>query len=117
VTHFAETSTKPLARLQIARYACAVNDFNPIHLDEEFAKAAGMPSVIAHGPLTAALVIDRLVAQAGATALAAADVRLRAPVFPGDALTVRQTEDGIEARKADGSLAVSVTVTVHKAHS
>lgn len=46
-------TSEPISRVQIARYAGAVDDFNPMHVDEEFAKAAGMPSVIAHGPLTA----------------------------------------------------------------
>ena len=117
MTHFVDVWTEPLARPQIARYARAVNDFNPIHLDDEFAKAAGMPSVIAHGPLTAALVIDRLVAQIGADALGAADVRLRAPVFPGDVLIVSRTEDGVEARKADRSLALSINVTLRGTQS
>jgi len=110
---FSEATTAPVSRVQIVRYACAVGDFNPIHVDEEFAKAAGMPSVIAHGPLTAALIIDQLVSQAGAESLRGADVRLRAPVFPGDTLTVVATEDGVEARKADGNVAATVTVTEH----
>jgi acyl dehydratase len=117
VTSFTDARTEPLTRVQIARYACAVNDFNPIHLDEEFAKAAGMPSVIAHGPLMAALVIDRLVAQIGTDALGSADVRLRAPVFPGDALVVSQAEDGVEVHKQNLSLAASVKVTTREAQS
>jgi acyl dehydratase len=107
---FKDATTAPITPVQIARYAGAVDDYNPIHLDEEFAKAAGMPSVVAHGPLTAALVIDRLVAQVGAEALSAADIRLRAPVFPGEALTVVPTEGGVEARKAGGSVAATVAV-------
>jgi acyl dehydratase len=105
---FVEATTAPVSRVQIARYACAVGDFNPIHIDEVFAQAAGMPSVIAHGPLTAALVIDALVAQVGAAALGAADVRFRNPVFPGDTLTVVPSEGGAEVRKSDGSVAATV---------
>jgi acyl dehydratase len=108
---FDEATTAPVRRVQIARYACAVGDFNPIHIDEEFAKAAGMPSVIAHGPLTAALVIDALVAQVGAAALGAADLRFRNPVFPGDTLTVVPSEGGAEVRKSDGSVAATVVLT------
>jgi acyl dehydratase len=107
---FAEATTAPVGRVQIARYACAVGDFNPIHIDEEFAKAAGMPSVIAHGPLTAALIIDALVAQVGAAALGAADLRFRTPVFPGDTLTVVPSEGGAEVRKSDGSVAATVVL-------
>jgi acyl dehydratase len=31
------------------RYAGASGDFNPIHIDAEFAKAVGLPSTILHG--------------------------------------------------------------------
>ena len=31
------------------RYAGASGDFNPIHIDEEFAKAVGLPGRILHG--------------------------------------------------------------------
>jgi acyl dehydratase len=110
-----EATTAAVTRVQIARYAGAVGDFNPIHVDEEFAKAAGMPSVIAHGPLTAALIIDVLVAQVGASALRAADVRFKAPVFPGDALTVVPTEGGVEVRKPDGSVVATAVVEANGA--
>ena len=33
----------PLTRSHIVRYAGAGGDFNPIHHDEQFARAAGMP--------------------------------------------------------------------------
>jgi acyl dehydratase len=107
---FDESTTAPVGRVQIARYACAVGDFNPIHIDEEFAKAAGMPSVIAHGPLTASLVIDALVAQVGAAAIGAADIRFRNPVFPGDTLTVVPSEVGADVRKSDGSVVATVVL-------
>jgi acyl dehydratase len=105
-----EVTVAPVTRVQIARYAGAIGDFNPMHVDEEFARAAGMPSVIAHGPLTAALVLDAVVGQLGADALRSAEVRLRAAVFPGDVLTVRPSADGVEAVKADGTVALSVVL-------
>lgn len=39
---------------QIRAYAEASGDRNPIHLDEAFARSAGLPGVIAHGMLTMA---------------------------------------------------------------
>jgi acyl dehydratase len=45
-----------LDRAMLKAYADAGGDQNPIHQNEEFAKAVGLPNVIAHGMLTMALV-------------------------------------------------------------
>jgi acyl dehydratase len=52
------------------RYAGASGDFNPIHIDDEFAKMVGLPRNILHG-----LYSMGLVAKANAGALAAGDPR------------------------------------------
>ena len=41
-------------RVDLVRYAGASGDFNPIHWNERFAKAVGLPDVIAHGMYTMA---------------------------------------------------------------
>src|SRR5438309_10442878 len=46
--------TKHVTVEQIRQYAEASGDRNPIHLDETFARSAGLPGVIAHGMLTMA---------------------------------------------------------------
>lgn len=107
-----ESTRGPVDRVQIARYAGAVDDYNPVHVDEEFAKAAGLPSVIAHGPLTIALALDAVVAQVGPTALRSATARLSAPVFPGDVLLVAPTDAGVEVSKADGTVVATVSLTL-----
>ena len=104
-------TSEPVSRVQIARYAGAVDDFNPMHVDEEFAKTAGMPSVIAHGPLTVALALDLVVAQWGAEALKGLSARLSAPVFPGDRLSLVATDEGAEVRKDDGTVALTLTLS------
>jgi len=43
-------------RYATARYAGASGDFNPIHIDDEFARAVGLPGRILHGLYTMALV-------------------------------------------------------------
>jgi acyl dehydratase len=41
-------------RVDLVKYAGASGDFNPIHWNERFAKAVGLPDVIAHGMYTMA---------------------------------------------------------------
>lgn len=44
----------PVTRLSLVRYCGASGDFNLIHWNERFAKAVGLPDVIAHGMFTMA---------------------------------------------------------------
>ena len=44
----------PISRFTLALYAGASGDHNPIHIDSDFAKQAGMPDVFAHGMLSMA---------------------------------------------------------------
>ena len=42
----------PVTRADLVAYAGASGDFNPIHWNERFATAVGLPGVIAHGMFT-----------------------------------------------------------------
>lgn len=107
-----EKQTLPaVTRVQIARYAGAVRDFNPIHVDDEYARAAGLPSVIAHGPLTLARAIDAIVAQVGVGGIKSFDARLKAPYTPGEPLVVIPTEYGVELLNGSGAVLATATVT------
>lgn len=44
----------PITRTMLALYAGASGDHNPIHIDIDFARAAGLPDVLAHGMLSMA---------------------------------------------------------------
>ena len=46
----------PINRTTLALFAGASGDHNPIHIDTDFARAAGMPDVFAHGMLGMAWV-------------------------------------------------------------
>ena len=75
-------------REQIAAYAEASGDHNPIHLDDEFARSVGLPGVIAHGMLqmgiAATVAAD---AAGGAGRLRRMSVRFAGMVVPGDTVT------------------------------
>ncbi len=77
---------------QTARYADASGDRNPIHVDENVAKMAGLPGIIVHGLCTMAftskLIIDRL-CDGDPARLRRLHVRFSRPVRPGQVITTR----------------------------
>ena len=80
---------------QIAAYAEAGGDHNPIHLDDEFARSVGLPGVIAHGLLQMGL-LGTVAAEAagGPEHLRRLFVRFAGMVVPGDTVTFTATPDG-----------------------
>lgn len=89
-----------VSRRTIVQYAGIVQDFNPVHYDDEFARQSGLPSAIAQGPLTLTLVLDALVAQHGAANIAGIKARLKAPVLPGVQLHLSCDAQGNLSAKA-----------------
>ena len=76
------------AREQIAAYAEASGDMNPIHLDDEVARSVGLPSVIAHGMLQLGIAATVAGAAAGGPGrLRRLAVRFAGMVVPGDTVT------------------------------
>jgi acyl dehydratase len=76
-----------LTRTDLVRYAGASGDFNPIHHDEHFARAAGNPTVFGHGMLTAGMVARCITDFVGAGNLRRYKVRFATRVWPGDTIT------------------------------
>lgn len=77
----------PLSRLNLALYCGASGDHNPIHVDIDFARQAGMPDVIAHGMLSMAW-LGRLVTHwVPQTALLDLNVRFAAMTQVGECIT------------------------------
>jgi acyl dehydratase len=107
------TARHPIERADLVRYAGASGDFNRIHWDQDFARAVGLPGVIAHGMYSMALAARSVSALAGdPRALRRLKVRFSAMIQPGQTLTVsgaveRVDEDGgvtlrFEALNDDG---------------
>ena len=79
------------------RYAGASGDFNPIHIDEEFAKSVGLPGRILHGLWTMAQVARAQTEAAGGPArLKRLSVQFRGMGLPEQEIVVTATpkEDG-----------------------
>jgi len=80
--------TKHVTVEQIRRYAEASGDRNPIHLDESFARSAGLPGVIAHGMLTMAFANQMVTDWLGdRSRLKRLQGRFAGMVVPGDDVT------------------------------
>ncbi|MFM8269581.1 MAG: MaoC family dehydratase [Pseudomonadota bacterium] len=88
-----EIKKGPITVELLRQYAEASLDPNPIHLDPEFAKSAGFPSVIAHGMLSMAFMAESIRVNFpqknfGVEKLSA---RFKKVTYPGDVLTVKGT--------------------------
>ncbi len=84
--------TYPIAEDQTQRYAEASGDHNAFHLDDEVARAAGLPGIIVHGLCLMAFAGRAVLASQEIEDPAAVErlaVRFSRPMAPGDALTTR----------------------------
>jgi acyl dehydratase len=82
------------------RYAGASGDFNPIHIDEEFAQSVGLPGRILHGLYTMALVARaQTEAAGGPDRLKRLRVQFRGMGLPEQEIVVRST---VREQRDDG---------------
>src|SRR5215217_5402307 len=82
------------------RYAGASGDFNPIHVDDEFARSVGLPGRILHGLwMMAQVARAQTEAAGGPEALRRLSVQFRGMGVPEQELvvrsTVREVADGV----------------------
>jgi len=89
------------------RYAGASGDFNPIHIDDEFAKAVGLPRNILHGLYSMGLVAkaNASLADGNPRALKRLSVQMRGMGVPEQEIVVTGT-----VKSADGNRVVVDTV-------
>lgn len=95
--------TRVISQPVINSYAEAVNDFNPIHVDEEYAKKSMFGSTTAHGFLMVGHLATMLRENFGPNWFAGSkfDVRFRRPAKPGDSLTIGGVIEGLADDIAD----------------
>ena len=79
----------PIQQIQLTRYAGASGDFNPIHQDHEFAKAADMGDVFAHGMLSMGFVAQAVTDWSGAGTVRKIGVRFTALVRLKETVTCK----------------------------
>ena len=81
---------KVITQESINGYADATGDFNPIHVDEEFATDTPFGGTIAHGFYIFAFLSELMTGNFGRkwTDGGRVDVRFKRPVKPGDTITL-----------------------------
>ncbi|MDE0256111.1 MAG: MaoC family dehydratase, partial [Rhodospirillaceae bacterium] len=82
-------------------------DPNPIHTDEEFAKAAGFPTVLQQGPMTTAHFARLLAERVGQDRLRWLDVTFTAPVFPEEDLKIEAVVTAVDGEAVTCALTAS----------
>ena len=95
---------------KINLYAQASKDFNPIHIDEDFAKKTPLGGTIAHGMLILAYVSQMMTDAFGRSWLIGGklNVRFRTPARPGDTITVSGQIRRIEKSEGENLITCGV---------
>jgi acyl dehydratase len=84
---YARVKKAALTRATLALFAGASGDHNPVHIDIDAARAAGLPDVIGHGMLSMAYLAQVLTQWVPQSAIRAYSVRFVAPTRVGNVLT------------------------------
>jgi len=105
----ASCTTAPITRHTLALYCGASGDHNPIHVDIDFARKAGMDDVFAHGMLSMAYLGRLLTDWAPQDRLRSYGVRFAAITHLGDAVTC--SGKVVEKFEQDGEQRIRVELT------
>lgn len=106
-----DESSRLVAREHVRAYAEASGDRNPLHLDDDVARAAGFDRAIAHGMLTMGHLASALVAWAGdEAAIARLRVSFRAPVLVDETIVAGGQVRALDPERRAATLEVWVKV-------
>ncbi len=78
----------PVTRTDFVRYQGASGDMNPVHHDELFARGAGFEAPLGVGMFHAGAMATWATAWLGPERVRRTRIRWKAPVWPGDTLTI-----------------------------
>ncbi len=79
----------PVTRVQIAKFAGAARDYSPLHIDDDFAKAAGYGGVFAHGGLALGFATEAVSKWLENGRVLTTHAKFQRLVWPGDILTAK----------------------------
>jgi len=111
------TLKKNISQDNINLYAKASGDFNPIHIDADYARKTPLGGTVAHGMLILACVSQMMTNAFGRDWLSGGklNVRFRAPARPGDVITVSGTIRRME--KGDGFQMIDCDILCRNQHN
>jgi len=100
----------PVIQERINMYAAASRDFNPIHIDPDFAAKTEFGGTVAHGMLILAHLSAYMTSNFGRSWMTGGtlNIRFKAAARPGDTITINGKITGLE--QADGFTLISCEV-------
>jgi acyl dehydratase len=103
-----ELRLPPINRTTLALFAGASGDHNPIHIDIDFARKAGLPDVFSHGMLSMAWLGRLLTGWVPQTQLRAINARFAGITHLGNAITC--SGHVLEKYEQDGERRVKIEI-------
>ncbi len=107
----AAESSKTITETDIALFAAVTGDFNPVHMDAEFAKTTPFGARVAHGPITLSLsagILGMRLPGIGTVAVTN-HIDYRKPVYIGDTITTRVEVAELDAARNRATMSLRWT--------
>jgi acyl dehydratase len=103
--------TKTVTEIDIAFFAAIGGDFNPVHFDDEHAKATPFGARVAHGPVLLAFAANVLGMQLPGVGTIAVEnqISYRKPVYIGDTITTTGEVAELDAESHRAKIALTWT--------
>ncbi len=107
----AAESRKTISETDVYLFAGVSGDFNPLHVDAEYAKTTPFGARVAHGPLTFSLCAGLLGTELPGlgTVAVSNQISYEAPVFIGDTIAVRVEVAKLDPERNRATMAVTWT--------
>lgn len=112
-------ASAPVSAVELALFAAASGDHNPLHLDPDAARAGGFERPVVHGMLTMALAGRLFTQRFGAGCVRSLQTRFSGVALVNDAIeltaTLQGVEDGVASYALRGAVAGGAEVVTGSA--